>query len=67
MADILRTIETYNLEDCAALGQVVRFLCTIAVGGQADDRGPDVGAMPAFFRADECPVPFSRREWCKTN
>ena len=61
-----RTIETYNLEDCEALRQVVRFLRGIHAGGETG--GPRPGASPpAFIRAEASPVPSSRREWCKAS
>jgi predicted RecB family nuclease len=65
--DLRRTIETYNLEDCAALMKVVRFLHRIAPAEGAGDRRPDAEPMPGFTRAEACPLPFSRREWCKAS
>jgi predicted RecB family nuclease len=64
--DLRRTIETYNLEDCAALGKIVQFLHSIAAGDPIGNRRWDHGAMPGFTRAEAFPVPYSRREWCKT-
>jgi predicted RecB family nuclease len=63
-AAVRRTIEAYNLEDCEALRQVVRFLLGIPADGEAAGPRPDAGP-PAFARAEACPVPSSRREWCK--
>src|SRR5205814_940583 len=60
-------IETYNLEDCAALKQVVRFLHGIPAGGGADGPRPDAELLPGFSRVEACPVPSSRREWCKAS
>jgi predicted RecB family nuclease len=62
-----RTIETYNLEDCGALMKVVRFLHGVAPGEGAGHLRPDAGPMPGFTRAEACPVPSSRREWCKAS
>ncbi len=65
--DLRLRIETYNLEDCAALLTIVRFLRGVIGGGLADDSRPDAKRMPAFSRVEECPVPSSRPEWRKAN
>jgi predicted RecB family nuclease len=62
-----RTIEAYNLEDCAALREVVRFLRGIPTGGQTGRPRPDDGPLPDFTRAEGSTVPSSRREWCKAS
>jgi predicted RecB family nuclease len=65
-AELRCTIETYNLEDCTALRKVVWFLHGVGAGGTPGPRS-DAESMPDFSRAEQCPVPSSRREWCKAS
>jgi predicted RecB family nuclease len=62
-----RKIEVYNLEDCAALGKLVRFLHWICAGGGTDGPRPEDEPMPSYSGVEECAVQSSRREWCKVN
>jgi predicted RecB family nuclease len=61
---VRRRIEVYNLEDCAALRKVVRFLDAIGTGRATDStRHPDE-VIPGYSRLEDTVIQFSHRDWC---
>jgi predicted RecB family nuclease len=64
--ELRRKIEVYNLDDCAALQTVCRFIRWIGAGRDGMD-SPREGneSMPTYCRQEEFVIPFGRREWCK--
>ena len=64
-----RTLEVYNMEDCVALRDVVRFINGIRVGKKSkeNDAEGSSGTVLDYARVEEKGNEFSRREWCKAN
>jgi len=63
-----RMLEVYNMEDCVALRDVVRFINGITVGNKSEnDAEGSSGTVLDYARVEEKGNEFSRREWCKAN
>ena len=63
-----RMLEVYNMEDCVALRDVVRFINGIRVGNKSEnDAEGSSGTVLDYARVEEKGNEFSRREWCKAN
>jgi predicted RecB family nuclease len=59
---------TYNLDDCAALQTVTRFIEKVISGlegSEVDKQVPE--SVPDYSRVEEYVIPTSRREWCTTD